>query len=791
MNFNHDTGLIESVLILDPTISPPAGGVVGVLDILGTGAIKLPVGTTGQQPSHQKGLFRYNDTNSNVEFNNGAAWTGLGTGTGTVTSIAIAGSTGLGVSGSPITTNGTITLTLGTELQGLSGLASNGIISRTGAGTYSIRTVTGTASNIVVTNGDGVSGNPTINLATAGTPVTAEFKRITTDTFGRVTATSSVIAGDITTALGYTPINKAGDSMSSAANLTFSGGGTVTGLPTPSNASDAASKSYVDAMSQGLDPKGSVRVATTGAGTLATSFANGQTIDGIVLATGNRILIKNQGTATENGIYVVQSAGAPVRATDNDSWSKVPGAYVFVEEGTTLQDTGWVCTSDTGGTIGSTNMVWAQFSGIGTYTNGTGLSLSGNMFSLTIPVVASSGGTGLTSVGSANQVLGVVNAGGTLEYKTVASGTAINVVHTANTITVNNTGVTQLTGTSNQIVVSGSTGSVTLSLPATVTIGTSLTVGGLTPNSFLYSGAAGLLTTTSAPTNGQLLIGSTGVAPVAATLTQGTGISVTNGAGSITIANTGVTSVALAVPAVLGTVSGSPVTTTGTLTFSLSTQTANTFFSGPTSSSATPTFRSITYGDLPILLYKENPSSPTTPVTSGTNAIAIGSGSSASATEGVAIGSGSSAYLVGAKTFANGRFTTNGDAQCGMYVLRNITSNATPLELYLDGVSATQRLVLPNNSLWTFDIMIAARRTDATGGGSGYRITGVIRRDASAASTTFTGTPSKQILGETNSNWDVAVTANTTNGALQIAVTGEAAKTIRWVATVMTIEVTN
>lgn len=814
MNFNHDTGLIDTILAIDTTIAPPLGGTTGVLTIVGTGGVRLPVGTTGQQPANSAGLIRYNSTTGSLEFNNGTSWSGAG---GSVTSVSATGSTGLTVGGSPITGSGTLTFTLGTELQGLSGVASNGLVTRTAAGTYTGRTVTGTASNIVVTNGDGVAGSPTINLATAGTAVTGQFVSITTDAYGRVTGTAAATAGNITTALGYTPVNKAGDSMNSAANLTFSGGGTVTGLPTvPVGASDAASKAYVDSLAQGLDPKGSVRAATTAAGTLASSFANGSVIDGVTLATNDRILIKNQAAQAENGIYTVNASGAPTRAVDADAWTEIPGAFVFVEEGTALADTGWVCTSNSGGTLNTTAVTFAQFSGAGTYTAGTGLTLTGTQFSITSPIATSIGGTGLSSIGTASQILGV-NTGATgLEYKTVTAGTAISVTPAAGTITIantgvtsavagtgisvsgatgavtiGNTGVTAIAGTTNQITASASTGSVTLSLPAAVTLGTSLTISGLTANSFLYSGTAGLLTTTAAPTNGQLLIGSTGGAPVAAALTQGTGITVTNAAGSITIANAGVTSFTQTVPSIMSISGASAATGAVSSAITLATQTANVVFAGPTSSTATPTFRALVMGDLPIKLYGENSSAPTAPSATGTNAVAIGSGSAASATGSFGVGDGASASLFGSKAFANGKFATAGDAQSGMYVLRAITTDATLTEVFLDGAGASQRLVIPNNSLWTFDILVASRRTDAVGGGAGYRFTGVIRKDTTAGSVTFIGTPSKQVLGETNTGWDAAVSVDTTNGSLRVRVTGEAAKTIRWVATVQTSEVTN
>lgn len=810
MNFNHDTGAIDTILSIDTTVAPPLGGTTGVLSIIGTGGIQLPVGTTAQQPSNSAGLIRFNSQTNTLEYNNGTTWSGAG---GSVTSVAVTGSTGLSVSGSPITGAGTITLTLGSELQGLSALAANGMIARTAAGTYAARTIAGTASNIVVTNGDGVAGAPTINLATVTDSGTGTFKRVTVDTYGRVTGTQAVTSGDITTALGYTPVNKAGDTVSGT--LTFSSG-TVTGLATPSAATDAATKAYVDSLSQGLDPKGSVRAATTAAGTLASSFANGSAIDGVTLVTGDRILIKNQAAPAENGIYTVNASGAPTRAVDMDAWSEVPGAFVFVEEGTTLADTGWVCSSNQGGTLGTTAITFVQFSGAGTYTAGTGLTLTGTQFSLTTPVASGNGGTGLSSIGTANQILGV-NTGATgLEYKTVTAGTAISVTPAAGSITIANTGVTSavagtgigvsgatgavtitnngvtsISGTANQITASASTGAVTLSLPSAVTIGSSLTVSGLTANSFLYSGTAGLLTTTTAPTNGQLLIGSTGAAPVAAALTQGTGITITNGAGSITIANAGVTSFTQTVPSFLSISGASAATGAVSSAITLASQTQNTVFAAPSGSAGTPTFRTLVYSDLPIKLYGENQSAPTAPSATGTNAVAIGSGSAASATGSFSVGDGAAASIYGAKVFANGKFATAGDAQTGLYVLRNITTTATATELFLDGATGTQRLVVPNNSVWTFDILVAARRTDATGGGAGYRFTGVLRKDTTAGSITFVGTPSKSILGETNTAWDVALSADTTNGSIKVNVTGEAAKTIRWVATVQTSEVTN
>ena len=102
------------------------------------------------------------------------------------------------------------------------------------------------------------------------------------------------------------------------------------------------------------DAKNSVRVATTTNGTLATAFENGDTIDGIVLATSDRILIKNQSAPAENGIYVVAASGAPARSSDFDAWTEIVGAFVSVEAGTVNAGTQWLCNVVAGGTLGVT-----------------------------------------------------------------------------------------------------------------------------------------------------------------------------------------------------------------------------------------------------------------------------------------------------------------------------------------------------------------------------------------------------------------------------------------------------
>lgn len=169
----------------------------------------------------------------------------------------------------------------------------------------------------------------------------------------------------------------------------------LTSVLDPTAAQDAATKNYVDGLALGVGWKETVRAATTANSALATTFENGDIIDGVTLATGDRILIKDQSTGGENGIYVVQATGAPVRATDADSAADILQAATWVQEGTVNADTAWVNTTNAPITLGTTATVWVQFSGLGQVTAGNGLTKTGN----TIDVVA---GTGM--VANANDV---------------------------------------------------------------------------------------------------------------------------------------------------------------------------------------------------------------------------------------------------------------------------------------------------------------------------------------------------------------------------------------------------
>jgi hypothetical protein len=268
--------------------------------------------------------------------------------------------------------------------------------------------------------------------------------------------------------------------MSLSGNLAM-GSNTITGLSDPVNDQDAATKAYVDAARAGLDVKQSVRAATTANITLS----NTQTVDGVALVVGNRVLVKNQTTASQNGIYVV-ATGAWTRASDADAPNEVsPGLFLFVEEGTLNGDNGFVITSDAPLTVGTDPIVFTQFSGAGQIVAGNALTKSGNTLDV---VVAGSGGIEIVS--DALQLKSSL-AGAGLTY---TSG-VLDIVGTANRITVNSdsidiaetyvgqTSITTLgtvsTGTWQGTIVAGQYGGTGVNNNGkTITLGGNLTTSG-------------------------------------------------------------------------------------------------------------------------------------------------------------------------------------------------------------------------------------------------------------------------------------------------------------------------
>ena len=523
-------------------------------------------------------------------------------------SIAVSGNglsitNGSGVSGDP-------TIALSGQALNFANASFNGLVVLSTAGGITSATITGTANQIGVANGTGISGNPTISLAdnavlpgtesvtvpigaTGSRPVSAvngmlrynttsaTFEGYANNVWGSITtgtgvtsiATGTGLTGGPITSTGTISIDVTGvtaatygsslavpviavnaqGQITSATNTTINAVTLTTGTisTTPSNSTDIANKSYVDTVAQGLDTKASVVAGTT----VNITLSGTQTIDGVAVVAADRVLVKNQTASADNGLYLC-AAGAWTRTTDMDTWAEVPGAYVFVETGSTLADTGWVCTSDAGGTIGVTAITWAQFSGAGSGVSSitfgsTGLTpATATTGAVTVAgtLAVANGGSGqITAQLAINAFAGAVTSGSYLRGN--GTNVVMNTIQVADVPTLNqNTTGTASNVTGTVAIANGGTGQTTAgaafnALSPITTTGDLIIGTGVNTASRLAIGANGYLLTSNGTTASWVAAPASGVTTFSAGTTGLTPSGATGGAitlaGTLAVANGG------------------------------------------------------------------------------------------------------------------------------------------------------------------------------------------------------------------------------------------------------------
>jgi hypothetical protein len=382
-------------------------------------------------------------------------------------------------------------------------------------------------STINVVNNPSFSGIVNISNNTSSTSNTTGALNVVggISSSNTTDATSVTNGGSLTLAGGAAIAKKVfiGDTIS--VNTIDMNSTKIINLQTPTNPNDAANKIYVDNAVQGLDIKNSVKIATTTSGTFSSSFQNGSVIDDIIINTGDRILIKNQISGIENGIYIVNISGSPTRSADFDTSLSVGGSFVFVEQGTINQDSGWVCTNDNGSDIVGTNSLsFVQFSGAGQIIAGVGLTKSGNTLSVNSSQVQITE-IGTITTGTWNSSIIGVEYGGTgnntftVNSILLGNGTSpiysdSNITYSSNTLTLpkitSNDTTSSTSSISGSVLLSGGLGisnatdsvsslnggALTIAggaaIAKSVFIGQNLTIGGTLTASISHSGLTGL-----------------------------------------------------------------------------------------------------------------------------------------------------------------------------------------------------------------------------------------------------------------------------------------------------------
>lgn len=487
---------------------PVANGGTGVTASTGSGSTVLNTSATLVTPAlgTPSALVGTNITGTGASFTSGATNTNANL-TGHVTSVGNAS---------------TLNSFTSSELRGA-------ITDETGTGVA----VFGTSPTLITpVLGTPASGNlanctfPTLNQSTTGNADTATLATNVTNNAnltGHVTSVgNAAVLGSFTSAQLATALtNETGSGAAVFGTSPTMASPTMTGtvtVPTPSNNTDAATKAYVDTIKQGsIDIKDSVRVASTANIAIASALTNGSTIDGVTVATGNRVLLKDQTDASENGIYAVVASGAASRTVDaNTSAIVTSGMYTYVSEGTAGNAIGFVLTTADPITLDTTNLTFTQFSSAGAIAAGTGMTKTSN----TLDVIGTAGRivANANSIDIGSDVALVANplsqfgATTSAQLKGVLSdetGSGAAVFATSPTL------VTPALGTPASGVVTNLTGTASININGTVGAGTPTTVAATTVSatSVTASGFVG----TGATDAIKLPVGTTAQQPTPAT----------------------------------------------------------------------------------------------------------------------------------------------------------------------------------------------------------------------------------------------------------------------------------
>lgn len=582
------------------------------------------------------------------------------------------------------------------------------------------------------------------NLTTSGAFNTTFTTTADTNAYLPSGSSVYIVSRDSNDTLSNKTINASNNSL--LIPYTGGSGSTVQITGVTDNNGILATKYYVDAVKIGLDVKDSVRLATTSTDA-DISLSGSATIDSVSVVNGDRVLVKNQTLPSDNGIYIVSTSGPWSRASDfNSSSSVTPGSFVFVEQGTVNDNSGWVLTNNGSITVGTTGLTFTQFSGAGSIIQGTGISITGNTISASF---------------FSPQTVGFQLTGGTTTTKTLTVNKNLTLDGTdEKTLTVNNS--LTLSGTDNKTLTVNASLTFSGVDSKTLTLNNSLTFTG-TDSSSVNFGAGGTVAYTS---NNLGVFASTSSAQIGGIINDktGTGFLVFSTSPSLTTPSLGI-----ATASSINKVSITTPATSATLTLA---DGSSLITSGANSLTLTTTAAS-------------NVTLPT-------------SGRLISDTTGLE-------FVLGSNTLNTGYPEAGIPAyqKLGFYMVKCSTTDNSTKRLTSDGasVSSSNIIKMPQGlnaagagATWFCKIYVTAY--DKTNNkGAAWEISAVFRKDRTKAPPTagnivLVGDPMVLSSAETGmETCSVDISEDVSNGAINISVTGLASTNINWVATVTTTEI--